>query len=49
MKKDAVYFFSVDQSRNALIKGILDDLRKQRSLETQQQIVSVGGLVRFPR
>ena len=48
MKKDAVYFFSVDQSRNALIKGILDDLRKQRSLETQQQIVSVGGLVRFP-
>ena len=36
-KEDAVYFFSVDQSRNNLINGILDDLRRQRTLNHWDQ------------
>ena len=47
-KEDAVYFFSIDQSRNNLINGILDDLRRHRTLESLGSIISVSGLVRFP-
>ena len=47
-KEDAVYFFSIDQSRNNLINGIIDDLRRQRTLESLGSIISVSGLVRFP-
>jgi polysaccharide export outer membrane protein len=47
-KEDALYFFSVDQSRNNLINGILDDLKRQRTLESLGSIISVSGLVRFP-
>ena len=46
-KEDAVYFFSIDQSRNNLINGIIDDLRRQRTYESLGSIVSVSGLVRF--
>jgi polysaccharide export outer membrane protein len=47
-KEDAVYFFSIDQSRNNLINGILEDLRRHRTLESLGSIISVSGLVRFP-
>ena len=47
-KEDVVYFFSMDKSRETLINGILDDLRRQRTLESLGSTISVSGLVRFP-